>query len=290
MNRSRILLHGAIALVLSLTAGFLVFSWLQGQGKKRQAPVEQAAPAQVQLAVAAKPLARGERLGPGNLSMAPYFEKSVPPGSFTALDALEGRVVMVPLGVNEPVTQDKLFPAGSSGSGLETRLGEGRRALAVRGNRVMGLGGLILPGARVDVLMTVDDPDKQGQKLAKVILENMLVLAVGAQADRPQGGKEEMLGETYTLEATPAEAEKLALAGVQGELHLALRGPLDRETVLTSGASLRGNLASLRETDPPKDAPPDQTKAQPMVEEIRGAKREVAPLGSKDARKTGGKP
>jgi len=292
MNRSRILLHGGIALVLSLAAGFLVFSWLQGQSKKRQAPVEQPAPAQVHLAVAAQPLARGTKLGPQNLAMAPYFEKSVPGGSFTALEPLEGRVLAAPLGANEPVTQDKLFPPGASGAGLEAQLPEGRRALAVRGNRVMGLGGLILPGARVDVLMTVDDPDRQGQKLTKVILENMLVLAVGAQAERPRGGKEEMLAETYTLEVSPAEAEKLALGGSQGELHLALRGPLDAATVLTSGASLRGNLASLREQDPPKtpDAPQAESKATPMVDEIRGAKRELTPLNPKDAvRKPGGK-
>ncbi len=278
MNKGRLLIHAAIALVLALTAGFLVLSWLQGQGKKVQPAQEQPAQKQVLLAVSTQITPRGTKLTPDKLKLAPYFEQSVPPTSFTDLSALENRIVSVPLGPNEPVTEDKLVPPGTAFGGLETMIAPGKRAVAVRGNKVMGLGGLVLPGARVDVVMTTDDPDKQGQKLSKMVLANVPVLAVGAVAERPNKPGQEASAETYTLEVTPEEAEKLALAGNMGELNLALRSPTDAETVLTSGADLRKNLSSYREEPDPKQTPTQRSATQ--VEEIRGSKRETNVLGA----------
>lgn len=170
-----------------------------------------------------------------------------------------------------------------AGGGLETMITPGKRAVAVRGNKVMSLGGLVLPGARVDVVMTAEDPDKQGQKLTKMVLSNVLVLAVGAQAERNPKAGQDVSGETYTLEVSPEEAEKLALAGHMGEINLALRGASDADTVLTSGADLRKNLSSYREDPKTSAAPAAKQGDKPafQVEEIRGAKRETNILGPK---------
>jgi pilus assembly protein CpaB len=255
MNRGRILLNASVAVVVSLAAGFFVLLWLQG---KKQGPT-QAAPEKPQssIVVSGADLPRGSKLDPASLKTAPYFIEAVPQGSFADAKALEGRVVMVPLGGNEPVTEAKLFPVGMTG-GLEAMINSGMRAMAVKGNKVMGMGGLILPGARIDVLMTVDaaaNPEKESggpeSKVAKVVLEDVKVLATGAESERKSGAKgqqqEEASYEHYTLEVSPDDGEKLALAAHQGQLSFALRNPLDKAVVNTKGADVQTNLASFRE-------------------------------------------
>lgn len=285
MNKTRILIHATIAVLLSLTAGFLVLTWLQGQGKKRPVETPQETKRELLLAVSGQSLPRGAKLAANMLTLAPYYEQSVPPGSFTDPKLLDGRVLAVPVVANEPITEEKLFPQGTTGGGLAATIAPGRRAVAVRGNKVMGLGGLILPGARVDVVMTVEDPAHNQRKITKIILENVLVLAVGAgmaPAGARGGAREEAVADTYTLEVTPDEAEKLSLAGHTGELNLALRGVLDESTVLTSGADAQKNLASFREEPAAAKGP---EKARPSVEEIRGTKREHNTLGDKPQKK-----
>ena len=280
MNRGRILLNATIALVVSLAAGFLVLLWLQNRTVK-VGPAE--APPQKPMAdvvVSGADLPRGSKLDPSNLRMTPYFADSVPQGSFTDIKDLEGRVLMVPLSGNEPVTSAKLFPPGMTG-GLEAMVSQGMRAVAVKGNKVMGMGGLILPGSRVDVLMTVDAPPgtetaegktegKQDSKVTKVVLENVKVLATGAESEKKisaKGQPEEASYEHYTLEVSPEDGEKLALAGHQGLLNFALRNPLDKAVVNTLGADVKTNLAAFRESRENRDP---GVKAERMVETIRG--------------------
>ena len=179
MNKTRVIVHASIALLLSLTAGFLILTWLQGQSKKRPPDVVQEAAPEFKLAVSLQALPRGAKLGADMFKMVPFYEQSAPPGAFTDTSLLEGRVLAVAVGPNEPVTEDKLLPPGAT-AGLSALITPGMRAVAVKGNKVMALGGLIVPGARVDVVMTVDDPLHQNRKLTKIVLENVLVLAAGS--------------------------------------------------------------------------------------------------------------
>ncbi|WP_243360156.1 Flp pilus assembly protein CpaB [Fundidesulfovibrio terrae] len=272
MNRGRILLNAAVALVVSLAAGFFVLLWLHGKkAGPAQAPPEKP---QSSIVVSGSDLSRGTKLDPANLKTAPYFVEAVPQGSFTDVKDLEGRVLMVPLGGNEPVTEAKLFPKGMTG-GLEAMISPGMRAVAVKGNKVMGMGGLVLPGARVDVLMTVDssaNPDKEEgraeSKVSKVVLEDVKVLATGAESEKKPSAKgqqlEEASYENYTLEVSPEDGEKLALASHQGQLNFALRNPLDKAVVNTQGANVATNLASFKENAGKGG------KSERMVETIRG--------------------
>ncbi|HWQ08268.1 MAG TPA: Flp pilus assembly protein CpaB, partial [Holophaga sp.] len=124
----------------------------------------------------------------------------------------------------------------------------------------------------------------QNRKLTKIVLENVLVLASGSALVQPaaKGGREDAAFDTYTLEVTPEEAEKLSLAGHTGELNLALRGSLDTATIMTPGADVTRNLASFRE-----EPAPAKGKESPRVavEEIRGTKREQNTLGEKPLEK-----
>lgn len=116
--------------------------------------------------------------------------------------------------------------------------------MAVRINDVAGISGLIQPNSRVDVLVTMRDNSSRGQ-VAKLFMENMRVLSVGTQVQRGLDGLP-VDGKIATLEVTPEEAERLAVAMGQGSIQLVLRGYGDPDSINTDGASSSEVLAALR--------------------------------------------
>jgi pilus assembly protein CpaB len=120
----------------------------------------------------------------------------------------------------------------------------GKRAVAVKGDKVIGISGFILPNNRVDVLVTMEDK-KNKYEMTKIVLEKVLVLATGTQIEENDKGEPAPV-DVYTLEVTPEEGEKLALAATRGRLQFALRNITDDETVLTKGATVQGTLSSYR--------------------------------------------
>jgi pilus assembly protein CpaB len=120
------------------------------------------------------------------------------------------------------------------------------RALAVKGDKVIGLSGLIQPGNRVDVLVTFTNPQNK-RDTTKVVLEDILVLATGTEIQKADKDKSETSPvDVFTLEVTPEDGEKLALAAAQGKLQFALRNVIDVETVFTKGATIPDALRSYK--------------------------------------------
>jgi pilus assembly protein CpaB len=144
--------------------------------------------------------------------------------------------------------------------GVSAVLEKGKRAIAVKGDKVIGIAGFINPGNRVDVLVTIEDPQKKEEK-TKTILENLMVLATGTQIEKNEKGEPSPV-DVYTLAVTPEEAEILSLAANQGKLQLALRSVTDTETVLTMGANIPKMLASYSPSNPPPPPPPKQNEAK----------------------------
>jgi pilus assembly protein CpaB len=122
----------------------------------------------------------------------------------------------------EPFVPGRLAPVGT-GAGLEIKIAPGKRAMAIRINDVAGIAGMIQPNSRVDILVTLSDEVSQGRQVAKLFMENMRVLSVGTQAERGEDGKP-IAAATATLEVTPDEAERLAVASNAGSIQLVLRG------------------------------------------------------------------
>jgi pilus assembly protein CpaB len=116
------------------------------------------------------------------------------------------------------------------------------RAIAVKGDKIIGISGFVNPGNRVDVIVTVKDPGTKKIK-SKIFLENLAVLATGTQIQTNEKG-EPMPVDVYTLEVTPKQAEKVALAASEGRLQFALRGVTDSEDVRTNGMTIPELLAS----------------------------------------------
>jgi len=190
------------------------------------------------IAVASADVEIGARLSPEMLKLVDWPVTSVPPGAFTELPALEGRVVRTSVSRGEPFIETKLAPVGTKG-GLSAVVAEGKRAMTVRVNDVIGVAGFALPGNYVDIMVnTQSDGGKrndQDKAISKIVLERILVLAVAQEADR-DGTKPKVVN-AVTLELKPEQAELLDLARSVGTLSLVLRNQVDPKPGSTEGAT-----------------------------------------------------
>jgi pilus assembly protein CpaB len=248
MKRWRAILPILLALVIALSTSFFLYKWLQRQ----KAPTEKVKVVEttaVPVMVAAVDLPWGTKLKPEMIESTPYLEKSLPPGYFSDSDALEGRVLIASLKQNEAILEIKLAPTSVTTGGVSAVVTPGKRAISVKGDKVLGISGLIKPGNRVDVLATLTQGNKN--EITKIVLENVLVLATGKEIQENDKGEPSPV-DVYTVEVTPEEGEKLTLAASKGRLQFALRNVTDAEIVLTKGATIKKTLASFRPPVPPR--------------------------------------
>jgi pilus assembly protein CpaB len=217
MNRSRMFILAAVAFVVALGVTFFTYRALRD---RLQPPNDMS-----QIVVAAQGVSLGSRLTEADLRMAPW-PRAVPlEGSFQKISDVVGRGVVISMIPNEPVLDSKLAAKGS-GAGLTAAIPDGMRAVSVKVNDVIGVAGFVLPGTRVDVLVS-GSPSKNGElEMSKVILENVQVLAAGQNVTSDANGKPQNV-QVVTLLVGPDESQKLALASVDGKIQLALRNPLD---------------------------------------------------------------
>ena len=167
----------------------------------------------------------------------------------------------------------KLAPVGS-GAGLPPVIPEGKRAVSVRVNDVVGVAGYVLPGTHVDVLATISPTNQDTDMTSKVVLTNVLVLASGTKIEQDVENNKPISVSVVTLMVDPLEAERLTLASTEGKIQLALRNPLDKTAPPTPGIQppvLLGYQGARRPVAPSRvaAAPPPP----PTVEVIRGDKR-----------------
>jgi pilus assembly protein CpaB len=173
----------------------------------------------------------GTRLQPGMLQVIDWPSASPLKNPMTSIEQATDRVVNMPLVKGEPISMSKLAAKGETG-GLSAVLREGRRAVTVKVNEIVGVAGFALPGNYVDVM--VNTPDSNNNLVSKIVIERIQVLAV-AQDVANLESKPKVVN-AVTLEVTPAQAEKIDLARSVGSLSLVLRSQVDIESVSTVGA------------------------------------------------------
>ena len=208
--------------------------------------------------VANEDMADGITVTRSNVSTKPWPAQTIPPGAYASVDSVVGRVTRVPVFRGEPMVPGRLAPAGTGG-GLEVKIGPGKRAMSVKINDVNGISGLLQPNSRVDVLVTIRDEsnsEARGRSVAKLFMSNMRVLSVGARVQRADDNGRGAPSSTATLEVTPEEAERLAVAQNQGSIQLVLRGYGDPDSIRTKGATSTDVLAQLREGQTVTVTPP----------------------------------
>jgi len=273
MGKYKAFIPIALALVIALSGSFLIYKWLQAQAMPKElVKVESEA---VPVVVTAADLPWGTKLKQEMLRTTLYLKESLPKGYFTDLGSLEGRVLITPLKQNEAITESKLAPESVTVGGVSAILKPGKRAVAVKGDEVIGISGFIQPGNLVDVLVTLTHP-RTKTEVTKLVLEKIPVLATGTEIQETAKGDPAPV-DVYTLEVTPKEGEKLALAAARGKLQFALRNITDTGTVLTKGATIPQTLASLRAVDPKPKVSAKTRKWRPRratltVEIIKGNK------------------
>lgn len=251
MKNMRSVVMLVIALLAGLAAVVLAAKWIQQQGQNSGNKI----------AVAVLDIQLGSRLSPEMVQMVDWPASSVPPGAFTDEKVLVDRVVKTTVSRGEPILESKLAPVGSRG-GLSAVVGEGKRAITVRVNDVIGVAGFALPGNYVDIMVSTQEEGAKGndkdRTISKIVLEHILVLAVAQEAGRDE--TKPKVVNAVTLEVTPDQAEKLDLARSVGTLSLVLRNQTDMDPIRTAGAT-KDSLFVKTPVPPPAAVTPVATKA-----------------------------
>lgn len=218
--------------------------------------ISQASSATSKVVVATSDISLGQRIPTDALKLVDWPSNSVPPGAFTDVQKLDGRVVKQGVLTGEPVVETKLSPVGTLG-GLSAVIGEGKRAITVRVNDVIGVAGFALPGNYVDIIVNtqkdVTGAQNKEQSISKIVLEKILVLAVAQQVGRDE--TKPKVVDAVTLEVTPDQAEKIDLARSIGTLSLVLRNQVDPQATATTGVT-RDTLLKLPAAPVPVAATP----------------------------------
>jgi pilus assembly protein CpaB len=197
----------------------------------------------------------GTRIIKEHLAIAQFPRNVAPEGVFGAIDdKLVGRVVVTRILPREPVTESRLAPVGAAG-GLSSVIPEGFRAMTVKVDDVVGVSGFVMPGTLVDVVVVTSPPKKSGaeEMVSKIVLQNIKVLASGQNIDKPKNDREvERAVKAVTLQVTPEQAEKLALASSEGKLQLVMRNSVDQGDEVTPGANKSSLLSGERAAPVPE--------------------------------------
>ncbi len=256
----------ALSLAIALSGSYFIYQWIQHKTAPRQIVKVEKFDA-IPVAVAAIDLSWGTQITPEMVKSVPYLKESAPADHFGSSEDLKGRVLIANIKQGEPIVEHRLASVDVKTGGVSAVLPAGKRAVAVKGDKVIGISGFINPGNRVDVLVTMKDPDNKRDK-TKLALENIPVLATGTQIEQNAKGEPAPV-DVYTLEVTPAESEKLALAATKGKLQFALRNIIDAEKVKTRGATITQTLNSLSSPRTAKPQP-NYRPSSTTVEVIRG--------------------
>lgn len=243
MKNARSVVMLVVALLAGLAAALLAARWIQEQSRVGADKV----------AVAMLDIQLGSRISPEMVSMVDWPTGNMPAGAFRDVKLLDGRVARTSMTRGEPILEGKLARQGTQG-GLSAVVGEGKRAITVRVNDVVGVAGFALPGNFVDIMVNTQAQGEGAQtndkdrSISKIVLEHILVLAVAQEAGRDE--TKPKVVNAVTLEVTPDQAEKIDLARSVGTLSLVLRNQVDQAPTPTIGATKESLLGLSAQSVP----------------------------------------
>jgi pilus assembly protein CpaB len=230
MNRTRLLMIGAVALALGFFVSLFVYKNLQGRGSSSSEPG-------ADVIVAADDIQVGARIEEHDVRIVKYPASALPGGTYSARSKVMGRGVILPIAKGEFILPSKLAPE-NAGSGLPSLIPPGMRAVSVRVNEVVSVAGFVGPGTRVDILLT-GTPNGSSEPQTTTVLQNVAVIAAGQRLERNAAGDAQNTP-VITLLVSPDDAERLTLASAEGHIQLALRNPLDTRQDEVAAANAKG--------------------------------------------------
>jgi pilus assembly protein CpaB len=270
-----------VSLVFALVIASIFYQLTARAGAPKK--VEQQ-PDTKDIVLAARPLGVGATVTADDVRIGKVITAAFPKGAFSKVEEVLDRSVISNILVDEPVLDGRLAARGS-GVGLAPIIPVGMRAVSVRVNDVAGVAGFVLPGMRVDALVT-GRPPTGSQTQTTTFLQNLLVLSAGTTMQADSKGQA-IQAPNVTLLATPEQAELLTLANSEGRIQLVLRNGSDQVIAKTFGKDVgelygghksHGEAPAVRARPrveprpvvvPPPPPPPDQ------VVVIRGTQKSV---------------
>ncbi|HEV2826317.1 MAG TPA: Flp pilus assembly protein CpaB [Pyrinomonadaceae bacterium] len=249
-------------------AGALVFGLLAAVSVNRYLSNAQAfSKDMTKVAVAKVAIPLGTKIVPEQVMMVQFPRESMPDGTFENADKLAGRVAVVNIAAREPITDSRLAPEGTAG-GLSAVIPEGYRAMTVKVDDVVGISGFIMPGTLVDVVVVItpEDASRGAGPISKIVLQNIKVLANGQNIDKPENQRDVNSVKAVTLQVTPEQAEKLALATSEGRLQLVMRNSIDQGDEETTGVNKQKLLGGEHATPAPE---PGSLKSEQPKSEVK---------------------
>jgi len=226
------------------------------------------------LVVAAKPLSVGSTIKPDDVKVVKIPAAQFPLGAVSNVEEVVDRPVISNILLDEPVHEGRLADRGS-GMGLAPIIPAGMRAVSLRVNDVVGVAGFVLPGMRVDVLVTGNPPTGEGS-VTSTVLQNILVLSAG-QTIEPDGQGRAIQAPTVTLLVSPQQAETLTLAANEGRVQLVLRNGSDQKIAKTSGKKISELYKGVNEPARKRAAPRPAPRPRPVVARAPVAVRPLPP-------------
>ena len=215
-----------------LVIGFSILMGISAVGAAAKWLRQQDGLTTTKVVVAVSDLPAGTRLSASMLETISWPATAPLKDPLSSIAQAQERVLNMPVLKGEPIVVNKLAALGEKG-GLSAMLRDGKRAVTVKVNEVVGVAGFALPGNYVDVMVNTQDGSES--LISKIVLERIQVLAVAQDIGAVESSKPKVVN-AVTLEVTPQQAEQIDLARSVGTLSLVLRSQLDTDLVVTTGA------------------------------------------------------
>jgi len=264
--RNRVGVILTLALVSGLLAAYLAFRFLRQPGTQDAVAMVQTGG--VDVLVATRDLPAGHLLEANDVRAITWPEKNLPDGAARSPDEVVGRGLLRAIYANETILARKIA-LPESGNGLQLMIPHGMRAVTVRVTEVIGVGGWLHEGMRVDLLVTLDQNAQIDDPTTDFVVQDVVIARIG-QATVTNDQNESVMVTNVTLIANPDETQIITLAETKGQIRLVLRGPLDRDTLSTQGLRARDLISGrrvVRSAGPRRPAPAPTNRA---IEVIRG--------------------
>ena len=258
----------------ALASGVIVVGLVLVTFDRADGPNPNGRVARAPVVIAQTDMSEGTTIDRVALAVAQWPVGTIPAGAFTSIDSVAGRVTRVAVFKGEALVPGRLAPDGT-GPGLEVKITPGKRAMSFRINDVSGIAGLIQPNSRVDILVVMDSGREKGS-VAKLAMENMRVLAIGAVPQRADDGRA-INASVATVEVTAQEAEQLAHVTTMGSIQLVLRGYGDPDSARTRGASTADIVNALNRARPVMTEPRRAERSSSARKEQPAAPKPIRP-------------
>ncbi|WP_030131926.1 Flp pilus assembly protein CpaB [Pseudomonas sp. QTF5] len=255
-----------VSLVMGLGAAWMADSWLSS--RLNATPDDHLR----SVVVATVEIPFGQMIEAQQVSTVRMPMDTIPDDALDSTDKAVGKIATFDI-LRGDVMRGARLSEHLGGSTLASLIATDKRAISVRVDDVVGVGGFLLPGNRVDVLATKKTDGAGNNAVSRTILENLRVLAVDQTAGTDK--TQPVVVRAVTLEMTTAEAETLVTAQTEGKLQLTLRNPLNAEKKIATVAPAAPAMAMAAAPAPKRVVRRGNGEVGGVVTIIRGTQASV---------------